>query len=378
MGTLHDSDRPLIARAVELAARGRGAVHPNPMVGCVIAQPGPDGPVVVGEGWHARYGGPHAEVVALADAGEQARGATAYVSLEPCSHTGKTGPCTEALTEAGIARVVAAVEDPSEKANGRGFGYLRDEGIDVVVLCAEDPVNREARLQNQPFRKHSRSGLPWVLHKAASSLDGKVATRTGDAKWISAQESRELGHRWRAELDAVAVGIGTALADDPQLTARVPGVVRQPRRIVFDTEARLPTDSLLLREAPEHPLTVIVSRAAPRGAVAALTSKGAEVIVASGQHEQARVLSALEQLGAAGITSILLEGGPHLAGAFHDAGAVDELRLFIAPKIIGGRGARSIVEGDGIELVADAIEPLDVQWQQVAGDLLVTARLREW
>ena len=368
-------DRGHLARALLLAERGRGAVHPNPMVGCVIVAAAGE---VVGEGWHARFGGPHAEVAALADAGEEARGATAYVSLEPCCHTGKTGPCTEALARAGIARVVVASDDPSEKASGRGLGNLRDEGIDVAVLPASDQIATDARLLNQPFRKQARTGLPWVLHKAASTLDGKVASRTGDAKWITSEESRERGHRWRSELDAVVVGIGTALADDPQLTSRVPGVVRQPRRIVFDAEARLPVSSKLMQEAPEVPITVVVSRAAPRGAVAALASSGAEVIVASGENEQARVKSALEQIGESGITSILLEGGPHLAGAFYDAGAVDELRLFIAPKLLGGRGARSIVEGVGIEKVADAIDAIDWHWEATGRDLLVTARLREW
>lgn len=373
--SIDDTDRSHLARAVELAERGRGSVHPNPMVGCVIV--GADGSLVA-EGWHARYGGPHAEAAALAEAGEAARGATAYVSLEPCAHTGKTGPCSVALAEAGVARVVVASDDPSEKASGRGLGYLRDEGVTVEVLPAGDEIAQAARLLNQPFRKHSRTGLPWVLHKAASTLDGKIASHTGDSKWVTCEESRERGHRWRAALDAVVVGIGTALADDPQLTARIPGVIQQPRRIVFDTEARLPLDSKLMQEAPEIPLTVVVSRAAPRGSVAALTSSGAEVIVATGEHEQARVLSALEQLGDAGITSILLEGGPHLAGSFYDAGAVDELRLFIAPKILGGRAARGIVEGVGIERVDDAIIPVHWQWEPSGEDLLITARLREW
>ncbi|MDQ8043848.1 MAG: bifunctional diaminohydroxyphosphoribosylaminopyrimidine deaminase/5-amino-6-(5-phosphoribosylamino)uracil reductase RibD [Solirubrobacteraceae bacterium] len=375
MSTVSPTDRGHLARALELAARGRGAVHPNPMVGAVIVSPTGE---IVGEGWHARFGGPHAEVAALADAGDAARGATAYVSLEPCCHTGKTGPCTEALANAGVARVVVASDDPSEKASGRGYGNLRDDGIEVAVLPSTDELAREARLLNQPFRKQARTGIPWILHKAASTLDGKVASRTGDAKWITSEESRERGHRWRAELDAVVVGIGTALADDPQLTARVPGVVRQPRRIVFDAEARLSVGSRLMQEAPEIPLTVVVSRAAPRGAVAALSTSGAEVIVATGEHEQARVRSALEQLGETGIASILLEGGPHLAGAFYDAGAVDELRLFVAPKLIGGRGARSIVEGVGIEKVDDALEAIDWHWEASGRDLLVTARLREW
>ncbi|MBO9533772.1 MAG: bifunctional diaminohydroxyphosphoribosylaminopyrimidine deaminase/5-amino-6-(5-phosphoribosylamino)uracil reductase RibD [Solirubrobacteraceae bacterium] len=369
------TDRTHLARAVELALRGQGSVHPNPMVGCVIIAP--DG-TLVAEGWHARYGGPHAEAAALAEAGEAARGATAYVSLEPCAHTGKTGPCSVALAQAGVTRVVVASDDPSEKASGRGLGYLRDENVTVEVLPSDDPIARDARLLNQPFRKHSKTGLPWVLHKAASTLDGKIASRTGDSKWVTSEVSRERGHRWRANLDAVVVGIGTALADDPQLTARIPGVVQQPRRIVFDTEARLPLDSKLMQEAPEIPLTVVVSRAAPRGAVGALTSSGAEVIVATGEHEQARVLSALDQIGQSGVTSILLEGGPHLAGSFYDAGAIDELRLFLAPKILGGRNARGIVEGVGIEQVADALLPVDWKWEPSGDDLLITARLREW
>lgn len=375
MPPINDHDRRHLARTVELAARGRGAVHPNPMVGCVIAAPSGD---VIAEGWHGQYGGPHAEVAALREAGERARGATAYVTLEPCCHTGKTPPCTDALTAAGVARVVVASDDPTEKAAGRGLGILRDEGIDVDVLDSSDEIAREARGLNQPFRKHGRTGQPWVLHKAAATLDGKVSSRSGDAKWITCQQSRDLGHRWRAELDAVAVGIGTALADDPQLTARVPGVVRQPRRIVFDSEARLPLDSKLMQEVHEVPVTVVVSRAAPRGAVAALGGRGADVIVATGEHEQARVRSALEQLGSAGITSILLEGGPHLAGAFHDAGAIDELRLFLAPKLLGGRAARGIIEGVGIERVDDAVSAGNWHWAPSGEDLLITARLREW
>src|SRR4051794_185412 len=211
---------------------------PNPLVGAVIVKDGR----VVAEGFHAELGGPHAERAALAlCAPEQARGATMYVSLEPCCHTGRTPPCTEAILAAGIRRVVIASDDPTEKAAGRGPGILRDEGIEVVFADG-DPAAKARRL-NQPFRKHARTGRPWVLFKSAMTLDGKVATRTGDSKWISGEDSRRLSHHWRAEVDAVAVGIGTALADDPQLTARIEGVRRQPRRIVFDSEARLPLDS---------------------------------------------------------------------------------------------------------------------------------------
>src|SRR4051812_48581452 len=302
------TDHLHLARAIELAEGGRGSTSPNPLVGAVVVKDGQ----VVGEGFHAEVGGAHAERAALAACPPaDARGATLYVSLEPCCHTGRTPPCTDAIIAAGIARVVIASDDPTEKAAGRGPGILRDEGIDVVF--ADDELAARARRLNQPFRKHARTGRPWVLFKSAMTLDGKVATRTGDSKWISGEDSRRLSHHWRAEVDAVAVGIGTALADDPQLTARIDGVRRQPRRIVFDSEARLPLDSQLVKGASEVPLTVVVTRAAPRTAVDALEIAGAEIVVATGANEPDRVRNALAQLGAQDVSAILLEGGPHLA-----------------------------------------------------------------
>ena len=290
-----DSDRRHLARAIEIAEGGRGQVSPNPLVGAVIARDG----VPISEGYHRRVGAPHAEVEAIRAAGDEELGdATLYVSLEPCCHHGRTPPCTDAIREAGIRRVVVASDDPSEHAHGRGLGILRDDGVEVV-LGAPDLAAR-ARLLNQPFRKHARTGLPWILFKSAMTLDGKVATRSGDSQWISGEESRALGHQWRAQSDAVAVGIGTALADDPQLTARIPGVTRQPRRVVFDSLARLPLSSQLVRGARETPLTVVVSRAAPRTATDALETHGADVIVATGENEPARVRSALGQLGSDG------------------------------------------------------------------------------
>src|SRR3712207_6329566 len=258
-----DTDRAHMTRAIELAQRGLGRVSPNPVVGAVIVRDGE----VLGEGWHSEFGGPHAEVNAIDAAGGgegRLQGATMYVTLEPCCHHGKTPPCTDAIVEAGISRVVVGSDDPTEKASGRGLGILRDEGVAIDV--AEGEVAARARLLNQAFRKHARTGRPWVLFKSAMTLDGKVATRTGDSKWISSRGSRALAHRWRASVDAVAVGIGTALADDPQLTARVEGVSRQPRRVVFDSYGRLPLDSQLVTAAPDPPLSVVVSRAAPRSA----------------------------------------------------------------------------------------------------------------
>ena len=373
MSATTDTDHLHLERAIELAERGRGHVSPNPLVGAVVVKDGD----VVGEGWHAAVGGPHAEVVAIADAGDtDLKGATLYVSLEPCCHDGRTPPCTDAIARSGIGRVVVASDDPTEKASGRGLGILRDDGIDVVV--AEGELAARARQLNQAFRKHARTGRPWVLFKSAMTLDGKVATETGDSKWISSAASRELGHRWRASSDAVAVGIGTALRDDPQLTARIPDVSGQPRRIIFDTTARLPVTSNLVRMAPEVPLTVVVSRAARRTAVSTLETAGADVVVATGANEPDRVASALLQLGASGITSILLEGGPHLAGAFYDAGEVDEVRLFLAPIVLGGRTARDPLEGEGTETIAEAMRALTLDCERSGDDLLVSARLREW
>src|SRR5919107_4516688 len=244
--TEHDTRHLL--RAIELAERVRGQTSPNPIVGAVVVKGGR----VIGEGITQPPGQAHAERAAIEDCSEDPAGATLYVSLEPCCHIGKQPPCTDAIVASGIRRVVVASDDPTEKASGRGLGILRDEGIAVEV--ADGELAARARLLNQPFRKHARTGRPWVLFKSAMTLDGKVATRTGDSKWISGEDSRRLSHHWRAEVDAVVVGIGTALADDPQLTSRVDGVVRQPRRIVFDSEARLPLDSQLLRGAAEVPL----------------------------------------------------------------------------------------------------------------------------
>jgi diaminohydroxyphosphoribosylaminopyrimidine deaminase / 5-amino-6-(5-phosphoribosylamino)uracil reductase len=371
--TCTQTDRVYLARAIELAANGAGRTQPNPVVGAVIATEHQ----VLGEGWHAELGGPHAEIHAIEACGDtDLSQATLYVTLEPCCHHGLTPPCTDAIIAAGIRRVVVASDDPSTKAAGRGLGILRDEGVEIVN--ADEHTARQARLLNQAFRKHARTGRPWVLFKSAMTLDGKVATRAGDSQWISGEQSRELAHHWRASVDAVAIGIGTALADDPQLTARVEGVHRQPRRVVFDSLARLPVSSRLVQATADVPLIVVVSRAAPRTETDALIAAGADVIVVSGENEPARVRSALDQLGSIGIAAILLEGGPHLAGAFLDAGEIDEIRLFLAPMLLGGANARDPLEGEGVARISDAIAALTLDCERVGDDLLISARLREW
>jgi diaminohydroxyphosphoribosylaminopyrimidine deaminase / 5-amino-6-(5-phosphoribosylamino)uracil reductase len=377
MSTFTETDNLHLTRAIELAQRGAGATRPNPVVGAVVARDGE----VLGEGWHETYGAAHAEVNAIEACGlADLDGATLYVSLEPCCHEGKTPPCTDAILQAGLRRVVVGSDDPSEKASGRGLGILRDEGVEVVI--ADGELATRARLLNQAFRKHLRVGRPWVLFKSAMTLDGKVATPTGDSKWISGEDSRALAHRWRASADAVIVGIGTALADDPQLTARPPGLAgehpRQPRRVVFDALARLPASSQLVAAAREVPLTVVVSRAAAHADTDALEAAGVQVLVATGENEPARVRSALDQLGAMGVAAALLEGGPHLAGAFLDAGEIDEIRLFLAPLVLGGRSARDPLEGEGVDRISEALHALTLGSERVGDDLLISARLREW
>lgn len=364
-----------LARALDLAERGRGAVSPNPLVGAVIvARTGE----VLGEGHHAALGGLHAERAALADARDRnadVRGATMYVTLEPCAHEGRQPPCTEALLEAGIGRIVIASDDPTEKASGRGPGILRDGGVEVV--WAEGAEAARARLLNQPFRKRARTGRPWVVLKAALTLDGRTATASGDSKWISGDAARELVHRWRSDLDAIAIGIETAIADDALLTSRGVGAKRQPTRVVFDSTARLPLDGALVRTATEAPVIVIAGAEAEPSAVDALTNAGVEVVVCGGQGSD-RIRAGLDELARRDLSSLMLEGGATLAGSFRAAGELDELRLFFAPLLLGGGDARPLLAGSGPDRLADAERALAVDWEPVGEDMLARVRMREW
>ena len=364
-----------LRRALELAEGGRGRVSPNPLVGAVLVRDDS----VIGEGFHAELGGLHAERAAIDECrarGVDPAGSTIYITLEPCAHTGRQPPCTEAILDAGISRVVYASEDPTDKASGRGPGMLRDGGIEVEL--ANGPEAAAARLLNQPFRKRARTGRPLVTYKAAMSLDGRVASPTGDSRWISSVESRELVHRWRAECDAVAVGIGTALADDPLLTARLEGDARQPTRVVFDSGARLPLTSALVTSIDQAPLIVICAPEAASARRDGLERAGAEVIVATGRNDQARLEAALDELGRHEIQDLLVEGGPTFAGALFDAGEIDQVRLFIAPVFIGAAEARAALEGIGAMRIADGVRPLATSFEQIGEDMLVRARLREW
>ncbi|UJA19893.1 bifunctional diaminohydroxyphosphoribosylaminopyrimidine deaminase/5-amino-6-(5-phosphoribosylamino)uracil reductase RibD [Thermoleophilia bacterium SCSIO 60948] len=373
-----DRDAAALARALELAERGRGHVSPNPMVGCVIHTASGE---LAGEGYHARIGDLHAEAAAIEDArgrGADVRGATLYVTLEPCAHHGRQPPCTEAIIAAGIAEVVIASGDPSSKADGEGPRRLENAGVRVRFSGGD--AEHAARALNQPFRKHSRTGRPLVVLKSAMTLDGRTATASGDSRWISGERSRALVHEWRAELDAVAVGIGTALADDPLLTARDvadPGAVDGPRRVVFDSAARLPLGSRLLATAREHPLTILTGPAATPERIEEFRSAGAEVVELPSRGPAA-LGEGLDALGELGVTSILLEGGATLAGAFRDADELDELRLFIAPLVLGGADAHPVLGGRGATTIDDALRAGSLRAEASGEDLLVRATLREW
>ncbi|MGN6587472.1 MAG: bifunctional diaminohydroxyphosphoribosylaminopyrimidine deaminase/5-amino-6-(5-phosphoribosylamino)uracil reductase RibD [Solirubrobacterales bacterium] len=368
-------DRTHLQRALELAERGRGRVSPNPLVGAVVVRDGE----LIGEGFHAELGDLHAERAALADCrrrGEDPAGASMYVTLEPCAHQGRQPPCVEAILEAGIARVVIASDDPSEKAAGRGPGILRDGGVEVAFASGAEAT--AARRLNQPFRKHSRTGLPLVVLKMAMSLDGQTSTAPGDSPWISGPESRELVHKWRAESDAIAVGIGTALADDPLLTARIDRA-RQPMRVVFDSKARLPLESQLLQTLDQAPVLVVTAPDVPSDRVSALQAAGAEVLVATS------VEAALAELGRRNITSLFLEGGRTLASSFLSSDQIDESRTFIAPMLLGRQPspaprAGGAVGGGGSPAVTGParLPALESSTEQVGEDTLITARFKEW
>jgi diaminohydroxyphosphoribosylaminopyrimidine deaminase/5-amino-6-(5-phosphoribosylamino)uracil reductase len=357
---MNEPDLLWMRRALELAERGRGHVEPNPLVGAVLVRDGR----AVGEGWHRRYGEAHAEVNALAEAGEAARGATLYVTLEPCCHHGKTPPCTDALLRAGVARVVAAMTDPFPQVAGKGAERLRAAGVPVEF----GPCAREAERLNAPYLKLLRTGRPYVHAKWAMTLDGKIATRTGDSKWISNQASRALVHRLRGRMDAIVIGIGTALADDPLLTARPPGP-RTLTRVVLDSAARLPLGSRLVATAKETPVLVATNALASEESVAGLRRQGCEVLRLPEPDRPARVRALLDELGRRRMTNVLVEGGGEVLGSFLDAREVDEVHVFIAPRLAGGAAAKTPGGGGGVATIAEAlplkgwrVEAVDDNW----------------
>jgi diaminohydroxyphosphoribosylaminopyrimidine deaminase/5-amino-6-(5-phosphoribosylamino)uracil reductase len=356
-------------RALELARRGLGRTSPNPAVGAVIVRDGE----IVGEGFHPRAGEPHAEVFALRQAAEQATGADIYVTLEPCSHQGRTGPCADALVAAGVKRVFIGAIDPNPLVAGRGVKRLRDAGIEVEVgLCGV-----ECRELITPFAWHIENKTPHCLYKAAMTFDGQLATRTGDSRWVSGAESRQLVHCLRDRVDAIMVGVETILADDPQLTTRLPRGGRDPLRVVVDSCLRIPPESRIVQQESQAATLIATTRRAPSENFAKLEDAGCEVLVLPANDGRVSLPDLWRELGRRNIQSLLLEGGRTLAAAALNAGLINRLQVYIAPKLLGGAGLSGLFAGDGCRLMKDAL-PLDnLTVEKVGDDLLLTAEVKK-
>ncbi|HET7775998.1 MAG TPA: bifunctional diaminohydroxyphosphoribosylaminopyrimidine deaminase/5-amino-6-(5-phosphoribosylamino)uracil reductase RibD [Azospira sp.] len=356
------ADHAHMARALRLAEQGLYSTSPNPRVGCVLVKDG----TVIGEGWHVRAGEPHAEVHALRAAGEAARGATAYVTLEPCSHHGRTPPCAEALVKAGVARVVAAMTDPNPLVAGRGLDILRQAGIEVFSGVLEN----EARELNIGFVSRMTRGRPWVRLKAASSLDGRTALANGQSQWITGAEARQDGHRWRARACAILSGSGTVLADDPQLNVRGVDTERQPRPVVVDSRLETPPTARLL----DGRAALIATANSDPAKAAALAARGAEVLLLPDTAGRVDLAALLQELGRRGINELHGEGGAGLNGALLTAGLVDELLLYLAPTLLGNPALGLF----GLPELTSLDEQKRLVWhevRQVGGDLRILARL---
>ena len=353
-------------RVLELAVRGQGAVEPNPMVGCVIAQ----GAEIIGEGFHRRFGGAHAEVEALRIAGPRAAGATLYVTLEPCCHQGKTPPCTRAVLAAGIRRAVVAQLDPFASVQGGGIAELQAAGLTVDVGLLE----AEALRLNAPYLKLVTRGRPWIIAKWAMTLDGKMATHTGESRWISNAQSRQRVHALRGRVDAIVVGRETAARDDPLLTARPPGP-RTAVRVVLDTRASLGSGSQLVRTAGETPVLVAVGPTSNEAERRRLSNAGCEVFVCDGHAPADRLDALLAELGRRRFTNVLVEGGGLLLGSLLDAREIDEVHVFVAPKLFGGATAGTAVAGNGIAAVSEALRLEAPDVEQLGDDVYIRARV---
>ncbi len=364
------SSADVMRRALELAQRGLGRVEPNPLVGAVIVN---DQLEVLGEGWHQQFGGPHAEVHALEAAGEAARGATLFVTLEPCCHFGKTPPCSQAVIAAGIRKVIIGTTDPNPQVAEQGIAELRAAGIEFEV----DFLKSNADALIAPFRRLMHDGRPWVIGKWAMTLDGKIASRSGSSQWISGEGSRKLVHELRGRVDAILVGSGTAMTDDPLLTARPPGP-RTATRIVVDSHAKLPVGCQLLTTRDQAPVLIAVINAAAADRVAALQQAGAEVMsLPADKAGRVSLPALLQELGRRRMTNVLVEGGGSLLGSLFDQNLLDEVYAFIAPKLIGGQQAPSPLAGLGRELMSDAATLNELEIRAIGEDLMLHGRLTQ-
>jgi diaminohydroxyphosphoribosylaminopyrimidine deaminase/5-amino-6-(5-phosphoribosylamino)uracil reductase len=346
-------------RALARARKGVGKTGPNPAVGCVIVNDGK----VVGEGWHKKAGTPHAEVHALAQAGASARNADVYVTLEPCAYFGKTPPCADALISAGVARVYAGMVDPNPRVKGQGLEMLRLAGIEATAGILEGAC----RLVNEPFIKHVTTGLPFVILKSALTLDGKSATAEGDARWITSERSRRYVHKLRSQVDAIMVGVGTVIVDDPLLTSRIPGG-KDPLRVVVDSKLKVPLSAKIFHLNSGTTLVATVSDDAP--AIAGIRRTGADVVICKEKMGRVDLHDLMARLGAMHIQSVLMEGGSTLAGEALRQGVIDKTMLFYAPKLVGGDGP-GLFAGRGAARMEDAIRLRDITYTRFGADLLI-------
>jgi diaminohydroxyphosphoribosylaminopyrimidine deaminase/5-amino-6-(5-phosphoribosylamino)uracil reductase len=359
-------DTKYMRLALRLAARGVGRTSPNPVVGALVVHGG----AVVGKGYHERAGGAHAEVHALAAAGDLARGGTLYVTLEPCNHVGRTPPCTKAIIRSGVGRVVVGCRDPNPHVAGKGVEMLRSHGLEVEVGVEAERCRR----LNDAFIKHVTTGLPLVVAKAAASLDGKIASATGDSRWITNERSRRFVHRLRWVLDAVLVGVGTVLADDPQLTPRIPGMGgKKPLRVILDTTLRTPLEAQVVRSAAEAPTLIATGPEPDRRRVARFQERGVEVLALPLEEGRVSPSGLLRELGGRQITSLLVEGGAEVHGSFFRAGLVDKVYFFYAPKIIGGKDAVPLVGGRGAAILGESLALNRLRLRRFDGDIMVEA-----
>ncbi len=359
-----DKDRYFMQRALELASRAAGRTSPNPLVGAVVVKDGE----IVGEGYHRKAGEPHAEVIALEAAGENSRNATLYVTLEPCNHYGRTPPCTEAVIRAGISTVYVAVPDPNPQVSGRGIARLREAGIQVNVGLLEE----EARELNRFFFKYITRGLPFVALKTAMTIDGKIATRTGNSRWITNERSREYVHQLRNTYDAVLVGIGTVLADDPLLNTRLPQAdTRDPVRLIIDARLEMPLGSRILQTARQQETIVYCLNGADSMRMRQFQDLGAEVVVLESSSGRVPLKEVFRDVAQRGLVSVLMEAGSQINACALENGLVDKVYWFIAPRICGGDQAPSPVGGRGIDLMSEAIKLHNVTVRSFDGDLLV-------
>lgn len=359
------TDEIFMREALRIARNAEGYTSPNPLVGAVIVRNGK----IVATGWHRKAGTPHAEIHALNMAGELAHGATLYVTLEPCAHFGRTPPCAQAIVAAGISRVVAAMSDPNPKVAGRGVKILQAAGIEVEVGLLES----EARKLNEVFLKWVTRKLPFVTLKFACSLDGKIATSTGESQWISCEESRKFAHHLRDINDAILIGAGTALADNPSLTTRlVDG--KNPVRVIVDSNARIPLDSKVVTDRLARTIVAVTSNA-PREKISALKTRGVEIIKA-GDSERVDLNILMRELAEREITSVLVEGGGTINFAMLEAGLVDKIFAFVAPKIIGGTNSLTAVEGAGFSKLSDAVSLKNFTAEKIGDDFLLSGYVR--